>query len=379
MKKTFATLALLLSSLHSYGLSQETGEIDADLDYVLWWTNGTYVPPLVTTSPSGTAQNQAGILPNASILFGDDSYNDTLRHGGRVTMTRWLDTCKSNGLELSYFGAGSPKDLDFHESSTGSPILARPFRNTSIPPAFEDSQLVAFPDLVAGSINIHGNSEFHSGSVLARINSCKSKERRIDWLAGYRFFKYREGLQVSEEIISTNPLGLLAQGTTINVLDDFSTSSAFHGGELGIGWTGCLNEWLSLQSTSKLAIGGLYKRLSVRGNTQVSVPGGGATSNQGGLLALSSNIGDRNESDFAFLPEVGIKARALLTSHLEFNVGYTALYLTNVARVGDAIDRNVNTDLLPPAIATSNLSPISNLSDSGLFVHGLSLGATLIR
>lgn len=111
----------------------------------------------------------------------------------------------------------------------------------------------------------------------------------------------------------------------------------------------------------------------------MSVPTSGATSYQGGLLALSSNIGDRDELDFAFLPEVGVKARALLTSYFELNIGYTALYLTDVARVGDAIDVNINTDLLPPALPTSNLSPNSTLSDSGLFVQGLSLGVTLMR
>lgn len=385
MRKITLTLAFLFGTLPSIGLSQGEGNIELDVDYIVWWTSGTNLPALVSTSPNGTLQNQAGILPNATVLFGDDKYNDSYRNGGRFVLTRWLDAEKSSGLEFSYFGGGRTDDLDYQVSSNGNPILARPFFNTTS--GLEDAQLVAFINpastpIVAGGVDISGNSEFNSASALIRINASRTSDGRLEWLAGYRFFKYREGLQIAENIESTNPVGIVAQGTTLTLLDDFVTTSAFHGAEVGLGWTQSMNDWLSFQSTSKLAFGGMYKRLRVQGNTQVTVPGGGSTTYDGGLLALPSNIGDRNESDFAFLPELGLKARALLTRNLEFNLGYTAMYLTNVARVGNAIDRSIDATQLTTLNTTgvpSSGNPISSLSDSGLFLHGISFGAALSR
>jgi len=47
-------------------------------EYLLWSAKGDKLPPLVTTSPAGTLQPQAGVLgtPGASVLFGDSGVND---------------------------------------------------------------------------------------------------------------------------------------------------------------------------------------------------------------------------------------------------------------------------------------------------------------
>ena len=49
------------------------------VDYLGFWVKGNHIPPLVTTSPLGTPQNQAGVLgqPGTSILFGDQRH----KHG----------------------------------------------------------------------------------------------------------------------------------------------------------------------------------------------------------------------------------------------------------------------------------------------------------
>src|SRR5436190_10489023 len=47
-------------------------------EYLLWWTNGNPLPPLVTSSPPGTPQNQAGVLgtPGVQTLFGGNSIDN---------------------------------------------------------------------------------------------------------------------------------------------------------------------------------------------------------------------------------------------------------------------------------------------------------------
>ena len=64
-------------------------------DYLMWWTNGTRLPPLVTTSPQGTPVSQAGVLgaSGTTVLFGDTTVGDDMRSGFRTTFGMWLDDC----------------------------------------------------------------------------------------------------------------------------------------------------------------------------------------------------------------------------------------------------------------------------------------------
>ena len=45
-----------------------------DADYLLWWVRGAHLPPLVTSSPPGTAIQNAGVLgePGTRVLYGDE-------------------------------------------------------------------------------------------------------------------------------------------------------------------------------------------------------------------------------------------------------------------------------------------------------------------
>src|SRR5262245_31571922 len=61
-------------------------------EYLLWWLSAPKLPPLVTTSPPGTPQIDAGVLgsPGTAVLFGDSHVNGDVRSGGRVTLGGWL-------------------------------------------------------------------------------------------------------------------------------------------------------------------------------------------------------------------------------------------------------------------------------------------------
>ena len=95
----------------------------------VWWVRGANTPPLVTTSPDGTPVGIAGVLPNATILFGNDRINTQARSGGRFTLGYFCDPCQQLGIEDTFFFVGNG-DEGFFASSSGSPILARPFFNT---------------------------------------------------------------------------------------------------------------------------------------------------------------------------------------------------------------------------------------------------------
>ncbi len=358
--------------------------LDVDADYMLWWTNGNRLPSLITTSPPGTPQTSAGVLPGATTLFGDATANDSVRHGGRFRLTRWLDQERVMGLDLWYAGAGQPVDGDYSISSSGSQILARPFFNTLT--SAEDAQLVAFQTpagqpIVAGSIDVSTSSEFHSAGALGRYSLSSTEQSNWHLLAGYRFLRFRDALSVEERLVSTNPVGLIPIGTTIELNDTFQCHSNFHGFDMGVAWSVTRN-WLTWESTARVATGAVNKRAQINGATEVTVPGFVSIPRTGGFLALPSNIGSRDENDFAFLPDVGTKARFLLTDSIEANIGYNALCLTNVLRVDGALDRQVDPRQLTGfggvGIPTTG-SPQSPMKDATFFAQGLSFGIGVTR
>ena len=56
------------------------------IDYLFGFIKSTGVPPLVSTSPPGTAQSAAGVLtqPNTTFLFGNQNTGGNLRSGFRI-------------------------------------------------------------------------------------------------------------------------------------------------------------------------------------------------------------------------------------------------------------------------------------------------------
>ena len=127
-------------------------------EYLHWWTDGLEVPPLVTSSPAGTPQNEAGILgqPSTSVLFGDTGLNDDNRSGGQVTFGCCPAGCNV-GIEVSYLVL-EQESVSFQSTSQGDPVLARPFFNVET--QRNDAYLVAFSELAEGSVSVAANTEF---------------------------------------------------------------------------------------------------------------------------------------------------------------------------------------------------------------------------
>ncbi len=95
--------------------------------------------------------------------------DDNYRPGGRVTLGYWLDECHANALEFVWFSLGDGANSgNYYNQSTGSPILARPFFDVQT--GQQNSELVAFPNIVEGGIQVSTSSELHSVAALLRQN-----------------------------------------------------------------------------------------------------------------------------------------------------------------------------------------------------------------
>ncbi len=348
-------------------------------ELLTWWTKGNQIPALVTTSPDGTPQADAGILgrPGTQVLHGGNSVDGNYRVGMRFTLGRWLDDCRTTGIELTWISLGDGANTgNYSIQSVGnplSPILARPFFN--ILGNQQDAALVAFPGQVEGGIDVRTSSEMHSMSLLLRRNLWQAGGDRIDVVGGYRYFRYREGLTVDQRLVVTDPNGPVATGTTIDLLDSFSTENDFHGGEIGIAAVMNRGAW-SFDMLTKLAVGNMYQQVNIRGTNTVAVPNQPPVTASGGLLALATNMGQYDRNDFAFLPELNLNARYCLSQNISLTMGYSLLWITNVMRSGDQIDTGINVSQLPAngnaLIGPPRPAPI--LSDTTMWIQGVNLG-----
>src|SRR4029078_10312504 len=99
----------------------------------------------------------------------------------------------------------------------------------------------------------------------------------------------------------------------------------------------------------------------------------------GGLLALPSNSGQFSRDRVAVLPELGFNVGMRISSHLRATLGYTFLYLSNVVRGGDQIDRTINPTQRPGLLGTPGTlagpaRPLFAFQDNHFLAQGVNAG-----
>jgi Putative beta barrel porin-7 (BBP7) len=352
------------------------GRFWTEAEYLIWWMRGTSPPPLVTTSPAGTAINQAGVLgtPGTTVLFGGSADNTAARSGFRIATGYWFDDNQTYGIEADFFLLET-KAANFSASSNGNPIISRPFTdaNSGLPSA----ERVAFPGDVTGSIGINNGTEGLLGtSLMLRENVYTTENFRFGVLGGYRYLHFADRLGISENLTNVNPnnTSFVPLNANFSVNDSFDAKNDYNAFNLGI-----VTEWrygrLSLGLRSMLAVGYNHEAVDITGSTIVSVPGATPVSNQGGLLALSSNIGHHEQNMVALVPQFDLKLAYQITPRLTATLGYTYLYFSDVVRAANQVDTTVNSTLIPPATAPSGPNrPAFAFERSSLWAQGISLG-----
>ncbi len=345
-------------------------------DALVWWSKGNRVPALVTTSPDGTLRPDAGVLfrNGTSVLHGAEHIDNDYRAGGRVSLGYWLDDCRTSAVEIAWFSIGDGSNTgNYYNQSLGSPILARPFLDAQT--GQQSSELVAFPNLVEGDVLVLTSSELHSVAALLRHNVRRGCRGRVDLVAGYRYLRFREGLTVEENLTSTDPGGVVAIGTTLDVWDSFSVGNEFNGAEFGVAFQADRGVW-SWDILAKLALGNIHQDVEIDGFTRVTAPATASVLSEGGLLALPTNMGRASRNKFAMLPELNLNVQYHLSKRVDLSLGYSILWVANVVRSGDQIDFAVNPSQLPGN--GGNLAgagrPAPRFDDTSMWVQGINFG-----
>ncbi len=353
-------------------------------EYLNWYPDGMRIPALVTTSnPSTTARANAGVLglPTTSILYGGNNILEDNLDGFRIRFGWWLAAFPMWGVEGEYVGLGE-KSESFFRQSNGTPIIARPFFNTLT--GREDSELVAFPGVIGGSMAVDATTRLDGAAVRFRRQLCCSNgcgfsaiscqsvptSSRLDGTIGYRFWELKESLQMQERLTSQ----LANDPGSFVITDRFDTRNLFNGGELGVLWQG-RRGWWSLDLLMRLGIGNNNQNVTISGTTATTV-NGTTTNSTGGLLAQRTNIGSYEQNRFTMVPELGATVGYQMTRRLRATAGYSLIYMGNVVRPGDQVDLDVNPNLLPPENVpfTGPLRPQFNFVETDYWVQGLSFG-----
>jgi hypothetical protein len=321
-------------------------------EYLLWWTRGANLPPLLTaTTPAGSM-----------VLVGNETVDDELRSGGRFTVGGWFTPCQNWGVVGSMFFLGSRGTGFAAASMPGGPVLSRPYIDPLPSPAFTREILSTFAastktDLWGADINLRKN-------IWA---DCRG---RLDGLAGFRYLRLRDELTISETSMTPSlavegvgvPAGTFTPVTVGALTDQFKVTNDFYGGQLGL-----IGEWKRgpwcLEMTTKVALGSTHQTVTATGAQAGTFTGpppfGVRTFNGPGLYVQPSNAGTRSQDSFSVVPEVGLNLGYQVRPHVKVFVGYDFLYWTNVLRAGDQIDPVLN--IAPTPVAVNNGVSINSL------------------
>jgi len=344
-----------------------------------WTMDGGRLPPLVTTSPSGTSTAQAGVLgkPGTSVLFGGKDYLDEQRNGYRISAGGWLTPDQVLGIEGSYFTLDGDKTRFGADSLRYSILAASPFVNAANGEA--QRVLIAYPGVLSGETGItYESKQFTGYDLFARVLLSNQIFGRLDGLVGYRNLQYGESLAIRKRLIP-DPNGPVpvVPGSEILCDDYFDTATDFHGFALGLNWEACYCNWF-INVRPRVTLGQADQTVNRDGLTVISVPGNEAQIYPGGTYNLQSNLGQQTKKSFMAVPELDLQVGYTFGNCLRVFGGYSCIYIPKVVRAGDQIDNRVNVDLIPPVLPTGGPNfPAATINRSSAIFQGFSVGVEL--
>jgi hypothetical protein len=353
-------------------------------EYLLWWVrNQPVATPLVTT---GTPASMGALgAPGTVVLFGGSDIDYHTFSGGRFTLgLGWGSSCDGAlGVEGSgFFLEKRIANMVATSSVTGVPILARPFQNAL--DATESEALVSFPGAARGSVVVSSGTSLYGWDVDLAAAGYRDGDWKLGLLGGFRYLNLTEDLNIGQ-VSSLLPGGTAGFGfgnalvppTTVTIVDHFGTRNEFYGGQLGarVEYGG---DHFFVSVLSKVALGSVHEVVDLAGFTSGTGPGTVAGTTPGGLLVVSSNAGRRAHDEFAVVPEFGINVGYQVCRAFRVFVGYSFLYVSDVVRPGDQINRVVNPALIPASTSfgkgTGPAEPTFSFQRTDFWAQGVNFG-----
>lgn len=353
-------------------------------EYLMWWQDGVDLPPLAS---NGRLSGRTP-LENGTVLYGDDQVLTDNFDGMRFDFGLWLDKYHTWGIGAGAFGLD--RETDSYSAGPENGRILRPIitvLDNPDPNLDELTEAVALVNYAevghTGTLNINVDSQLqgwdiylrhrtasetgctHHGPCSCPTRWCSRSEHRV----GFRSVELDEGIGINSNVsINQNPNSPL----TFRLNESFRTRNQFNGIDFGWFHTRKIDYW-NFDLGLRLAVGNTRQRVDIAGSTVVNGTGPAVS---GGLLALNSNIGSYDRDEFSVLPELNAKIGYQLTDQLRATFGYTFLYMSNVVRPGDQIERIIDQSQVPNSNAPTptGVFPRFTFDNTDYWAQGLSFG-----
>jgi hypothetical protein len=332
------------------------GTDPSSMEYLLWWIKDARLPPLLTTNIAG----RAPILgqPGTRVLVGGSPLDNEERSGGRFMLGCFLESTQTIGLEGTYFFLGT-RTTSLGASAIGLPpttTLGQPFVDafTGLEQAFTVTGATVAASARMQGAELNGVSKLLSGDSF-----------QLEALAGFRYLEVDEGINITASYVPSS--------TTPSVsVDQFDGHNRFYGGQIGLRGDVCRGP-VYAELLGKVALGDTYEVVRINGASIV----GSSLLNQG-TLATATNSGRFTRDAFAVVPEAQIRVGYRFGDQSRVFVGYSFLYLSDLTRPGDQIDRALT--VTEPGTASANPlpgypnRPLVPMSHTSFWAQGITLG-----
>lgn len=370
------------------------------VEYLHWWVKDAPLSvPLISTGPEA---NKEGFLinSNTTILYGapfspavggNDKQSFPGFSGTRLTVGYWLDDEQSYAVEARGFLLQSrTTDFQVNGDQTGSPGLRVPVFNT-IPyapggacdpdratlctvPRTEDGVPLAVPGDLTGGARVTNSLQLGGMDLTGVIPLYRDASWQVSGLAGGTFLQLSESLNMKSLLIGLPTSGLYAGQSGWSV-DEFKTRNRFYGATLGVRGSYSYGP-MFIESSGRLSFGATQEMLTVNGGYIDFGAAFASSSGPYGIFAMPANEGKFSRVNFAVVPEVQAKIGYNITPSIAVTVGYDFLYISNVIRPGDQINRNIpkGQTFQQDGTAASLTSPTKLFKTTDFFAQGISVG-----
>jgi hypothetical protein len=323
--------------------------------------------------------------PGTTVLLGNHDIGSGGHWGGRFTFGGWIDDRRQIAAEGSYFILGNHTTVRTASSNgqPGSPILAVPFIDADA--MAESTFVLAQPGSFAGGAALSLTSRLQGADLLCAVTACEGSRWHVQVLAGFRYLDLTENLTYA-----TASTGLSGSNTdfVLNTADQFNMRNQFYGFNFGARADYRIGR-LTVCASASLALGDMAQTGDFNGlavTNFFNAPSGGPFTGVptqvlpgSGTFVQPSNLGSVNRDQIAVAPEVSVKICYQLTQRMRLFAGYDFLYLSNVLRPGEQIDRNINVaqtvqGAIAGIAAAPGTRPAVSLIGSDFWAQGVNLG-----
>lgn len=351
LRHLFLLCLLVTNVLHSEEWWVEGG-------YLLWTTKKAPLSvPLVTSASLNDPVPGALGQPGTKVLMGNKKIDMNWRNGFRVALGGWIGSCQQMGLEGSFFML--PKK-SHHQSihtsgEVGSLNLAAPIYDVTglwglngVP----GETVFILPGPLfgpgfKGRFSLKISSKLLGSDVNASVNLISSCGFKMDFIGGLRWVQLEESLSFigKTAALPNAPPSVIG---FYNFKDSFKTNNNFWGPQVGLKADYNADRWL-LKGFFKVALGCMNQKAKIQGKSQTSngnlfymTQNTGSEILTGGVFTEPSNHGTHHRNAFAIAIETGANLSYKFSDCFEIGLGYNFLWLTQVFRPGNQIDRKIN-------------------------------------